>query len=73
MMIIAVAGWVILSTNIDNGVTCSQLSRISGTNEGRGGVGRELAKKVDGQSLVGVEMTTDGKSVSGSIPLSEEH
>jgi hypothetical protein len=59
MMIIAVAGWVILATNIDNGVTCGQLSWISGTNERRGGIGRELAKKIDGQSLVGVEMTAE--------------
>jgi hypothetical protein len=63
MMIIAVAGWVVLSTNIDNGVACGQLSWISGTNERRGGICRQLAKKIDRQSFVGVEMTTDGKSV----------
>jgi len=56
-MIIAVAGVIILPANIDHGMTLLKLSWISGANERRRGVCREQTEEVNGESLVGMEMT----------------
>lgn len=57
VMIIAVAGVIILPANIDHGMTLLKLSWISGANERRRGVCREQTEEVNGESLVGMEMT----------------
>jgi len=57
VMVIAVAGVIILPANINHGVTLLKLSRISGANKGGRGVCREQTEEVDGESLVGMEMT----------------
>lgn len=56
MVVIAVVGGVIFSAYIDDGVTCRELSWVSGANKRRRGVGREQTKEIDSESLIGMEM-----------------
>lgn len=60
MVVVAVLGRVILSAHVDNGVAGGEESRVTGADEGGWVVGGEHAEQVNGESLIGVEVTIVG-------------
>ena len=57
-MVVAVLSRVIFAANVDDSMTSRKKGRVTGANEGRGIVGGEHAEKVNGEGLVGMEVTT---------------
>lgn len=60
-MVIAVAGGVVLPTDINHGMALFKLSGISAADERRRGVCRQETEEVDRESLVGMEVTAGGR------------
>lgn len=58
MVVVAILGRMVFATNIDDGVTGGEKSWVTGAYQGRWIVGREHAEKVNGEGLIGVEVTT---------------
>lgn len=53
----AVSGGVVLAADIDDGVAFGQTGWVARAHERRRGIRREQTEEVDGESLVGMEMT----------------
>ena len=67
VVVVTVAGRLVLATNIDDDVAGLKKRRVAGANQaGAGVLGDMLAKHVDGQSLVGVEVAVVGADGEGT-------
>lgn len=71
VMIIAVDGGVVHTTDIHDSVAFLELGGVASTDEGGGGVGGEQAEEVDGQGLVGVEVAAELVSREAEILATE--
>ena len=59
MVVVAVLGRMVLAAHVDDGVTGGEESGVTGADEGRWVVGGEHAEQVNGEGLIGVEVTTE--------------
>ena len=59
VVVVAVLGRMVLAAHVDDGVAGGEKSGVTGADEGGWVVGGEHAEQVNGEGLIGVEVTTE--------------